>query len=291
MRCNLCPRACRVDRIAKKGFCGAGPLPLVAKAMLHRWEEPCLSGERGSGTVFFSGCNLGCVFCQNYLLQDGALGRTMDAAALSDLFLSLQARGAHNISLVTPTPHIPVIREALIRRKCNGLTLPVVYNTSSYERASALRSLSGLVDIYLPDLKYVSPVLSARFSGAADYFSFAAPAIREMYRQVGDLTTDTTGMALKGLMIRHLVLPCCVDDTRRVLDHIADAYPLHTHVSLMCQYTPTVNTLKPPLNRRITRREYDRAVTYALDLGFTNLLLQQESSADPSFTPDFTQFQ
>lgn len=289
MLCNLCPRCCGVDRIHNLGNCGAGVTPKVARSMLHHWEEPFISGSRGSGAVFFSGCNLGCVFCQNETLQSGLLGSEMDDAALVSLFLSLQAQGAHNINLVTPTPHIPSIRKALIKAKVDGLSIPVVYNTGAYERVESLRSLAGLVDVYLPDLKYVSPVLSGQFSGAADYFAAAAAAIAEMYRQAGDLLLDSDGLAIRGLAIRHLVLPGCLDDSRRVLDYIAGHYPLKTALSLMRQYAPTPRAMETPLNRTLTEREYDRIISYALDLGFNNILIQQKESASLSFTPSFTE--
>ena len=256
--------------------------------MLHHWEEPFISGTHGSGAVFFSGCNLGCVFCQNEALQSGALGTDYAPKKLCDLFLSLQSQGAHNINLVTPTPHIPTIRKALLLAKRAGLTLPVVYNTAAYERVEPLRALDGLIDVYLPDLKYVSPILSGRFSDAPDYFSFAAPAILEMYRQVGLLVTDSDGMAMRGLVIRHLVLPGCLDDSRQVLYYIAKNYPPNIALSLMRQYAPTPRAMSTPLNRILTDREYDRIISYALDLGLNNILIQEKAAANLDFTPSFT---
>lgn len=289
MRCNLCPRNCGVDRLNHLGVCGAGIAPKVARSMLHHWEEPFISGTRGSGAVFFSGCNLGCVFCQNEALQSGQLGKEMDDIALSALFLSLQAQGAHNINLVTPTPHIPSIRRALIKAKADGLSIPIIYNTGAYERVESLRSLSGLIDVYLPDLKYVSPILSDRFSKAEDYFSAAAPAIAEMYRQVGDLSLDSDGLAVGGLAIRHLILPGCLDDSRQALDYIARHYTRETALSLMRQYAPTPRAMETPLNRTLTDREYNRIISYALDLGLNNILIQQKESATLNFTPSFTE--
>ena len=290
MRCNLCPRRCGADRAVAPGLCGAGTAARVARSMLHPWEEPFISGTRGSGALFFSGCNLGCVFCQNEPLKDGAFGQVYDAIALSELFFSLQSQGAHNINLVTPTPHVPVIRRALKIAKSAGLRIPVVYNTSAYERAETLRALDGLVDVYLPDCKYVSRELSGRFSGAPDYFAFAAPAIAEMFRQVGALALDGNGLALRGLVIRHMVLPGCLDDSRRVLDFIANHYPPETAVSLMRQYAPTPRAMRTPLNRVLTDREYDRSISYALSLGLNNILIQQKASANLSFTPSFTDY-
>ena len=291
MLCTACPRKCGIDRSKRQGLCGGGMLPRVARAALHFWEEPCISGSRGSGAVFFSGCNLSCVFCQNYLLHDGTLGQAMDTEKLADQFLLLESAGAHNINLVTPTPHTAVLRDALLSAKQRGLSIPIVYNTNAYERADTLASFDGLVDVYLPDLKYVSSVLSERFSGAEDYFPVARDAILEMYRQVGQLTLNDAGLATRGLLVRHLVLPGCVDDTRRVLDAIADMLPRTTYLSLMRQYAPTPAITEPPLNRKLTDREYDRACTYCCDLGFENVYIQDRDSADLAFTPIFTEQQ
>ncbi len=288
MECTICPRNCRVDRSVRYGFCGAGPLPRVALSDLHYWEEPCISGINGSGAVFFTGCNMCCAFCQNHKIRDGAIGDICDAKALSDRFLMLQQRNAHNVNLVSPAPFVPVIADAIRIAKKQGLVIPIVYNTNAYEKVETLRKLSGLVDIYLPDFKYITPLLSQRFSGTADYADFALPAIKEMFSQTGVLETNIDGIAVRGLIIRHLVLPACVDETRRVLDCIRDNFPAETHISLMRQYTPTPNLTQPPLNRRITDREYDRAINYAIFCGFENVLIQDESSANLCYTPDFT---
>lgn len=287
MKCYLCPRQCGIDRDLYAGACGARALPRVARVALHEWEEPCISGFHGSGTVFFSGCNLGCIFCQNYVLQDGTLGIECTEEQLAEHFLHLQEDGAHNINLVTPSPHLVTIVPALKLAKKNGLTIPIVYNTNSYELAQALKMLDGLVDIYLPDLKYVSPILSKRFSKCENYFEVAVTAIQEMYRQVGDLTLDDNGIAQRGILIRHLVLPTCIDDSRKVLDIIAEHFPRTTHLSLMRQYAPTPNITEPPLNRRLTDREYDRILAYCCDLGFTNVWIQDKESATLRFTPSF----
>lgn len=273
------------------GLCNAGDLPRVARASLHFWEEPCISGINGSGAVFFSGCNLSCVFCQNYALHDGTLGIPHTPQALAARYLDLQAQGAHNINLVTPAPHLVAIRESLLLAREKGLQIPVVYNTNGYELAESLYLLEKLVDIYLPDLKYVTPELAERFSGRGDYFTFAAPAIQEMHRQVGTLSLDADGIAQRGLLIRHLVLPACVDEARRVLDYIANVLPIDTHISLMRQYAPTPNITKPPLNRRLTNREYDRIIAYCSSLGFENVWCQEKESASLEYTPTFTGWQ
>ena len=286
--CELCPRKCGADRAEQRGLCGADESPRVAKIMLHEWEEPFISGTRGSGAVFFSGCNLGCVYCQNHEIRDGGIGEIIDADALAQAYLKLQQDGAHNINLVTAAPYVPQIVESLRRAKSLGLTIPVVYNSSGYECVEAIQSLSGLVDIYLPDWKYVSPLLAKKFSNAPDYCEVASAAIEEMFRQVGELSLDQDGIAKRGLVIRHLILPGCADDSRSVLDEIAKRFTLSIHISLMSQYTPQVYTTAFPLNRRITQREYDRVISYALSLGLHNILIQERESAQSTYTPQFT---
>lgn len=257
--------------------------------MLHQWEEPFISGQRGSGTVFFAGCNLGCVYCQNHEIRDGGVGEFYTIEQLAEAYLSLQSQGAHNINLVTAAPYVPEVCESLRSAKAHGLTIPVVYNSSGYELVETLRLLDGLVDIYLPDWKYVSPLLSEKFSNARGYAAVASKAILEMYRQVVDLALDESGLAMRGLVIRHLILPGCADDSRKVLDEIVKILPLSTHVSLMSQYTPQVYTTEFPLNRRITQREYDRVISYALSLGLYNILIQELDSAQSVYTPQFTE--
>ncbi len=286
--CELCPRKCGADRALQRGFCGADEMPRVAKIMLHEWEEPFISGTRGSGAVFFSGCNLGCVYCQNHTIRDGGIGEVRGPDALTQAYLKLQQQGAHNINLVTAAPYVPQVVESLRRAKSLGLTIPVVYNSSGYECVEAISELSGLVDVYLPDWKYVSPLLSKKFSNAPDYCEVASTAIEEMYRQVGELSLDQDGIANRGLVIRHLILPGCADDSRSVLDEIAKRFPLSIHISLMSQYTPQVYTTEFPLNRRITQREYDRVISYALSLGLHNILIQERESAQAAYTPQFT---
>lgn len=286
--CELCPRMCGADREREIGLCGAGKLPRVAKIMLHEWEEPFISGTRGSGAVFFSGCNFGCVYCQNHEIRDGGIGTYMDEDALAQAYLRLQQDGAHNINLVTAAPYVPEVVKSFRRAKSLGLSIPVVYNTSGYEKVETLRQLDGLVDVYLPDWKYVSPLLSKKFSNAPDYANVASAAIEEMFRQVGELKLDENNVATRGLVIRHLILPGCADDSRSVLDEIVKRFPLSIHLSLMSQYTPQVYTTDFPLNRRITQREYDRVISYALSLGLYNILIQQRDSAQSVYTPQFT---
>ncbi len=286
--CTLCPRKCGVDRIMHMGACNAPILPYIAKASLHMWEEPFISGEHGSGAIFFCGCNLKCVFCQNYDISNGIVGEMYNADAIASLMLHLESQGAHNINLVSPAPYVPLVAEAIAKARGKGLTLPIVYNTNAYETVETLRNLDGLVDIYLPDLKYVDSSISKKYSGASDYFEYAAPAIDEMYRQCGLLKLDEQGMAKKGVVIRHLVLPGSVDETRRVLDHIAANFPKDINISLMSQYVPFYHAYDhPPLDRRLLRREYKRAVEYGFSIGLENILTQEMSSATAEYTPIF----
>lgn len=288
--CILCPRKCGADRIASQtGYCGMPADILVARAALHMWEEPCISGAVGSGTVFFSGCNLKCVFCQNHSIALGDCGKPITIQRLAEIFLELQEKGAANINLVTPTHYIPQIRDALLLSQEKGLTLPIVYNTGSYENIDSLRLLEGLVDIYLPDLKYYSAELSAQYSHAADYFQVATAAIAEMYRQVGSPVFDEgTGMMKRGMIVRHLVLPGQTKDSKKVLRHLYETYGDHIYISIMNQYTPLPHVAKfPALNRRVTAEEYDKVVNFALCLGITNAFIQEGETAEESFIPPF----
>ena len=288
MSCTICPRNCPIDRTAAKGFCGCSSIPKIARAALHYDEEPCISGSHGSGTIFFSGCNLKCVFCQNLVLQDGTLGEPFTLERLSETMLKLQALGAHNINLVTPTPHRDFLVPALRRAKQDGLSIPVLYNTNAYETVDTIRAYEGLVDLYLPDLKYCDDRLAIRFSKAPHYFATAMDSIGEMIRQVGFMQLASDGMAVRGVRIRHLVLPGCVFDTRSILDAIAERFGIDCPLSLMSQYTPIPSCKEPPLTRRLTRREYDSAVDYCLSRGFTDVFCQGMDSVGTSFTPSFS---
>jgi len=288
MACNICPRNCKIDRTAAAGFCGCSSVVRVARAALHFDEEPSISGTRGSGTIFFSGCNLKCIFCQNMVLTSGTLGEVFDVPRLADVMLKLQDLGAHNINLVTPTPHKDAIVAALRLAKAEGLSVPIVYNTNAYETAETVRAYEGLVDIYLPDLKYVDPRLSLKFSRAADYFDAAIESIAEMIRQVGFMKTDENGIAKKGVRIRHLVLPGCVFDTRSVLDAIKKRFGVDCPISLMSQFTPIPECTMKPLDRPLTPREYESALDYCISLGFTNVFTQELTSVGRSFTPPFS---
>lgn len=286
--CTLCPRRCGVDRQARYGYCGGGAAARVAKAFLHPWEEPCLSGVRGSGTVFFTGCNLRCVYCQNYPISHEGVGKDISVARLSAIFLELQARGAHNINLVTPTPYIPHIVQAIRRARQGGLRIPIVYNTGGYERVESLRRLEGLVDVYLPDLKYCDARLSARYSGAPDYFVCATTAIQEMFRQVGEPVFDAQGLIQRGLMIRHLTLPGALEDSQRVVDWVLEHLPRGVYLNLMAQYTPLGRAADyPELATRVAREQYEALVDYALARGLECGFVQELDSASAEYVPTF----
>ena len=282
INCSLCPRTCGVDRsLGQRGWCGAPDTALVAKAMLHKWEEPALAGNGGSGAVFFGGCTLGCRYCQNMAISGKPVGEKMDSAQLRRLFEELIRQGAENIDLVTPTHYLPTILPALSPK----LPVPVVYNCGGYERVETLRLLEGKVDIYLPDLKYADSALAKALSGAADYFPVATAAIREMVRQTGPVQWEGEKV-VRGTIIRHLILPGCVDNSLKVLDWIGENFaPGEVLVSLMRQYTP-MGRLPAPFDRKITDEEYDAVLSwmYLNDLeGFT----QEADASDTAFIPDF----
>ena len=289
--CTLCPRDCHVNRDAGEiGFCGQTARLTAARAALHFWEEPCLSGTNGSGTVFFSGCNLRCVYCQNHEIARGQAGREITVTRLSDIFLELQEKGAHNINLVTPTHFVPQIIAALQTAKKQGLSIPVIYNTSAYEKVETLRMLEGLIDIYLPDLKYRDTALSEKYSHAPDYFKTASAAITEMVRQVGApvFADGEDSLMCRGVIVRHLLLPGCGRDSRQILRFLHETFENDIYVSIMNQYTPLSQVSDiPPLNRRVSAREYDRLVDYAIRVGIENGFMQEGESASESFIPPF----
>lgn len=289
--CTLCPRECHVNRNAGEiGYCGQTASLTAARAALHFWEEPCLSGTKGSGAVFFSGCNLRCVYCQNQEIAHGFSWRAITVSRLSDIFLELQEKGAHNINLVTPTHFVPQIITALKAAKKQGLSIPIVYNTSAYEKTDTLKKLEGLVDIYLPDLKYQDALLSERYSHAPDYFETASRAIAEMVRQVGApvFTAGTDSLMKKGVIVRHLLLPGCQRDSRRILRYLHETYGNDIYVSIMNQYTPLPQTETiPELNRRISVREYEKIIDFAISIGIENGFIQEGETASESFIPAF----
>lgn len=282
MICRLCPRDCGVDRSAERGFCGAGEGLRIARAALHHWEEPVLSGTRGSGTVFFSGCTLRCVYCQNHAISAENFGKEVSTERLRAIFEELIARGAHNINLVTPTHYLPWLLPAL-RPK---LPVPVVYNCGGYERVETVRALHDDVDIWLPDLKYADGALAGRLSAAPDYFDVAAAAIEAMVEQVGPYVVGPDGLLRRGVIIRHLVLPGQLDNTRRVIDWVSRFAPGQVLFSLMAQYTPQPGA-EGVMARHVTAAEYRAAVEYMKNCGITDGFTQERTSAAAEYTPPF----
>ena len=284
--CRLCARNCGVDRRYTRGFCKMSDTLTVARAALHFWEEPPISGTRGSGTVFFSGCSLSCIFCQNNEISRGKSGKEISTSRLAEIMLGLERDGAHNINLVTPTHFIPSIRDAVITAREHGLTLPIVYNTGSYDNVAALRTLDGLVDVYLPDLKYFRTDTAAALSLAADYPTVARAAIAEMVRQTGPALVGEDGIMRRGTVVRILLLPGHVAEAKLSLKYLYDTYGDSIYISLMNQYTPMPG-MRPPLDRTVTREEYRQLTDYALRLGITNAFVQEQGAASESFIPPF----
>lgn len=287
--CLLCQRKCGINRrTGQTGVCGVSSEIKVARAALHYWEEPCISGKRGSGAVFFSGCSLHCVFCQNREISDGKAGKLISKERLSDIFMELADKGANNINLVTPGQYIPDIVWAVNDAKSRGMKLPIIYNTSGYENVTELKLLEGIVDVYLPDFKYMDSALSARYSRAKDYPSVAKQALSEMVRQQPDVVIDdATGLIQKGVIVRQLLLPGHVNDAKAVLKYLYDTYHDHVYISMMSQFTPIALKDYPEINRTVTRREYERLVDYALEIGITNAFIQEGDVAKDSFIPAF----
>nr|WP_308658427.1 4Fe-4S cluster-binding domain-containing protein [uncultured Agathobacter sp.] len=287
--CLLCPRKCGINRsTGQTGVCGVSSEIKVARAALHYWEEPCISGKKGSGAVFFSGCSLHCVFCQNREISDGKAGKVISKERLSDIFMELAVKGANNINLVTPGQYIPDIVWAVNDAKSRGMKLPIIYNTSGYENVTELKLLEGIVDVYLPDFKYMDSTLSARYSRAKDYPSVAKQALSEMVRQQPDVVIDDAkGLIQKGVIVRQLLLPGHVNDAKAVLKYLYDTYHNHVYISMMSQFTPIALKDYPEINRTVTRREYERLVDYALEIGITNAFIQEGDVAKDSFIPAF----
>lgn len=292
--CRLCPRACGISRAdGERGACGETATIRLARAALHFWEEPCISGKRGSGAVFFSGCQLRCVYCQNQPIAHGAVGREITDSRLVEIFYELEAQGANNINLVTPDHFIPQIAKAIGQAKQQGFSLPFVYNTSSYVTVEALRELEGLIDIYLPDLKYLDEAHAKEYSGARGYPDVAKAALQEMFRQVGavrfgEMPGEEEPMLCGGMVVRHLLLPGALADAKRIVAYLYDTYGDDIYISLMSQYTPGKAVEQHPLlHRRVRRKDYDALVDEAIRLGVENAFIQEGSAADESFIPAF----
>lgn len=287
--CRLCPRNCGVNRLeGQLGYCSSDSHIKAARASLHMWEEPCISGKNGSGTVFFSNCNLKCVFCQNNSISTGGKGNYITEERLGEIFLEQQNRGAHNINLVTPTHYVPQIIEGIKYARGKGLKIPVVYNSGGYENVETIKALEGYVDIYLPDLKYYNDKYAIKYSGAPGYFKAASKAIDEMVKQVGKPVFDQDGMMKKGVIIRHLMLPGLLFDSKKIVDFIHSDYGDNVYLSLMNQYTPmNVADTYPELNRPVSSKHYDSLIDYCLRIGIVKGFIQEEGTVSESFIPDF----
>ena len=287
--CTLCPRKCGVNRsTGKAGACHVDAQMRVARAALHFWEEPCISGEEGSGAVFFTGCSLGCVFCQNTEISRGQAGENVSVERLAEIYLNLQEQGANNINLVTAGHYAPAVAESLRRAKDMGLQIPVVFNSSGYELPDTLRLLDGLVDIYLPDMKYMDGELAGKYSHAQNYPDVAKAALEEMVRQCPVCEFDERGRMKKGVIVRHLLLPGHVKESKAVLKYLHETYQDQIYISIMSQYTPMPQMITyPELNRRVTKREYSRLLDYAMDLGIENGFFQEGDPVGESFIPAF----
>jgi len=288
-KCALCPRNCKVNRNNNElGFCNMGNELIVARASLHFWEEPIISGDKGSGTVFFSGCNLKCVFCQNFQISSNNFGKKISIERLSEIFLELQEKGANNINLVTPTHFVPQIIEALKIAKNNSLSIPVVYNSSGYENVETIKLLNGYIDIYLPDFKYFNNKYAIKYSKCSNYFEHASKAVEEMIKQVGTPKFDENGMLIKGVVVRHMLLPGLLEDSKKIIHYLVDKYNDKIFISIMNQYTPTNNLNKyQEINKTVDKNDYEKLIDYAIDLGIKNGFMQEGETQKTSFIPEF----
>lgn len=285
MKCSVCPRECNAERKSEYGLCGVGESFKIARAAPHFWEEPCISGTRGSGTVFFSGCNLGCVYCQNYEVSHRAFGKEVSEKELMKIFDLLIEKGVHNLNLVTPTHYAPMLAKVL---KEYQSPVPVVYNSSGYEKTETLKMLEGLIDIYLPDIKYFDSAPALKYSGAENYFELASAAVLEMFRQVGSIKTDENCIAQSGIIIRHMVLPGNISQAVKVFSWVSENLPPETYISVMRQYTPFGKAKEmPPINRKLSAREYAIVKDKILSLGFENCFFQSKESSTEEFIPNF----
>lgn len=288
LACTICPIQCSTDRTKHTGPCGTNDKLRVAKAFLHQWEEPCISGNKGSGTIFFSGCNLHCVFCQNHDISQGGVGKEISIERLAEIMLELQTQGAANINFVTPTPYALQIIEAVAAAKVNGLNLPIVYNTNGYECLETIEMLKGTVDIYLPDIKYFNDALGQKYSRAPNYFMHASKGVKAMLNQVGHPSFGEDGLMKKGVLIRHMIMPDLLDDSKNILRWVKKELGEQTYVSLMCQYTPMYKAHEfEMLNRKLDDWEYEYIVDFFFKLGLKNGFMQDYSSATTDYVPNF----
>ena len=286
-KCNLCQRNCLVNRYKNVGYCMQTNEIRIAKAALTYFEEPCISNEKGSGTIFFSGCNLGCIFCQNIEISKKNFGKNISSERLSEIMLELENAGAININLVTPTPHIIGIRDAIIKAKEKGLKIPIIYNTGTYENIESLKLLEGLIDVYLPDLKYYDDKYAIKYSNAPHYFEIATKAIQEMYRQVGPIEFDQNGNIKKGIIVRHLLLPTLKEDSKKIIKYLYETYQDNIYLSIMNQYTVIKPLKYKELNHKVKDKDYDEIIDYACNLGIKNAYCQLDNTSSKDFIPNF----
>lgn len=287
-KCMLCPKKCMVNRNREEiGFCRSGNKIRIAKAYLHEWEEPPITGENGSGTIFFSGCNLRCIYCQNYYISELNNGVEIDTDKFASICLNLQEKGATNINLVTPTHYVPLIIDGLNIAKNLGLKIPIVYNSSGYESVETIKLLEGIVDVYLPDFKYYDDEYAKKYSGCNNYFMYTSEAIKEMIRQKPKCVFDKNGNMLEGVIIRHLILPEREADSKKILKYLYDEYGNRVFYSIMNQYTPVRMCKYQELNKRVSSQVYDEVIDYAWNLGIRNAFIQEEGTVSESFIPDF----
>lgn len=286
--CKVCPRSCGINRNEKLGFCKSGASVKLAKAYGHMWEEPCISGTKGSGTVFFSNCNLRCVFCQNHDISQESTGREVSIQRLSEIFLEQQERGFHNINLVNPTHYAPQIIEAIKISKSKGLTIPIVYNSNGYETTDTIDDLEGFIDIYIPDFKYFNDKYAIKYSNAPDYFNIASACISRMVEQTGPCKFDDQGIMTRGVIIRHLMLPGLLFDSKKVVDYIYKSFGDDVYLSLMNQYTPMFHAKDyPEINKRLNPGHYDSLIDHCLEIGYKNAFIQESGTDTTDFVPDF----
>ena len=288
MNCNLCPRKCNINRSEKIGFCGVTDKIKIARAALHFWEEPCISGENGSGTVFFCGCNLKCVFCQNREISRGSSGKEITIFELCDIFLRLEKEKANNINLVTPTHYIDSIAKAIDYAKDKGLNVPILYNSGGYDSVAALKMLDKKIDIYLPDFKYWDNSYAKKYSNCSDYSDIAIKAIDEMVKQVGKPEFNEKGIMTKGVIVRHLSLPYLEEDSKKIIEYLYKTYGDDIYISIMNQYTPPADIKPEEIKYPVSNQQYNEIVDFALDLGVTNAFIQEDGTVSESFIPDFS---
>ncbi len=288
MECYICPRKCGADRNNESGFCGCDNDIKICRASPHHWEEPCLSGKAGSGTVFFSGCQLHCIYCQNHKISHGDIGKTVSQSELYDVFFKLKNMGVHNINLVTPDMYIPQIIPVIKKAKKDGIEIPFIMNCSGYETEEMINSLKDIIDIYLPDFKYMSPLLSQKYSYAKDYSEIAKKAIESMVKQQDKCIFDSYGMMQKGVIVRHMMLPGKLHDSKKILSYLYETYGDNIYISIMSQYTPVGKSKYEELNKKITGEEYNSLVEFAISLGIKNSYIQEGEAANESFIPNFS---